>query len=201
MDNVIEQFGQRWQGGGGKFIYVNNAWALSRELEGIIAAYTDEQQSSRQELMPIAVSGYLPGWTEDDMKSLLPSAQVFFWRQGDDPRIFRERCAQAVIGMSSCLWASADAGSIAVSATEDTSLLPTLLPPVHIVLLRASQIVPTFQEAMAQMYQQAQTEKHWPSLLKIIAGPSMTGDIEGQLIMGVHGPQDVYAVVVDEEEP
>jgi L-lactate dehydrogenase complex protein LldG len=36
-----------------------------------------------------------------------------------------------------------------------------------------------------------------PSLLTLATGPSRTADIEKTLVVGVHGPKEVYCFVVD----
>jgi L-lactate utilization protein LutC len=102
------------------------------------------------------------------------------------------------LGITGCAWAAADAGSVCLYSQKDSSLLPSLLPPIHVVLIAKDQIVLSFHEGMGKLYQDAHDQGLWPSLVKIVAGPSMTADIEGQLILGVHGPRDIYAVIIDD---
>jgi L-lactate dehydrogenase complex protein LldG len=38
---------------------------------------------------------------------------------------------------------------------------------------------------------------HFPSLLTFATGPSRTADIEKTLVVGVHGPKEVYLFLVE----
>jgi L-lactate dehydrogenase complex protein LldG len=41
----------------------------------------------------------------------------------------------------------------------------------------------------------------FPSLLTFATGPSRTADIEKTLVVGVHGPKEVYCFLVDDTSP
>jgi L-lactate dehydrogenase complex protein LldG len=43
---------------------------------------------------------------------------------------------------------------------------------------------------------QARHGKDMPSMLSFITGPSRTGDIERILVLGAHGPKELYLVLV-----
>jgi len=58
------------------------------------------------------------------------------------------------------------------------------------------QIVPDLVTAMA--FLRKRYDKHWPSALSVITGPSRTADIELTLTRGVHGPKEVHAIFVDQ---
>jgi L-lactate dehydrogenase complex protein LldG len=40
--------------------------------------------------------------------------------------------------------------------------------------------------------------QYLPSLISFATGPSRTADIEKTLVVGVHGPKEVYCFVIDE---
>ena len=42
--------------------------------------------------------------------------------------------------------------------------------------------------------------KNTPSMISLITGPSRTADIEKTLILGAHGPKDLYVFLVDDSE-
>jgi L-lactate dehydrogenase complex protein LldG len=49
---------------------------------------------------------------------------------------------------------------------------------------------------MAIAQTQARHGSRLPSMLSFITGPSRTGDIERILVLGAHGPKELYLVLV-----
>ena len=69
-----------------------------------------------------------------------------------------------------------------------------MLPPVHVVVAAPEQIVATLADAF-----DALRERHgeaFPSMLSFITGPSRTGDIERILVLGAHGPKELFVILV-----
>jgi L-lactate dehydrogenase complex protein LldG len=71
-----------------------------------------------------------------------------------------------------------------------------LLPPVHIAIAWRSQILPDLFDLFPSGAAGAQ-EADLPSCWSLITGPSKTGDIELRLVTGVHGPGEVYVVLIE----
>jgi L-lactate utilization protein LutC len=111
------------------------------------------------------------------------------WGSRED---MRQVATTAVLGITGCAWAVAVTGSVALYASETTGLWPSILPPAHLVLVARQRIVRTVAEGLRQM-----AGAPLPPLFKIVTGPSMTADIEGTLVIGVHGPGRVGAIVYD----
>jgi hypothetical protein len=93
-------------------------------------------------------------------------------------------------------WAVADTGTVAVYGSASSALWPTLLPPVHVTVVYARQLVETVAEGLAILAADARARGGLPPMVKLISGPSSTADIEGQLWVGVHGPAQVGVVLV-----
>ncbi len=68
----------------------------------------------------------------------------------------------------------------------------SLVPPLHIALLNASQIYDNLYQA------QQDWPKPMPSNLLLISGPSKTADIEQVLAYGAHGPKDLIVLIVED---
>jgi len=66
----------------------------------------------------------------------------------------------------------------------------TLLPDVHVCVVRASQVQGTVPEAVAVLGEHPERPQTW------VAGPSATSDIELVRVDGVHGPRTLCVVVV-----
>jgi L-lactate dehydrogenase complex protein LldG len=65
---------------------------------------------------------------------------------------------------------------------------------VHVVVARVDQVVPDLAAALEQV--RARHGDRMPSMLSFITGPSRTGDIERILVLGAHGPKELYLVLV-----
>lgn len=66
-----------------------------------------------------------------------------------------------------------------------------IIPPAHVCLVRATDIVATIEEAI-----RLQAAGPHPSNVSWVSGPSRTADLEMQLTIGVHGPKRVDVIVV-----
>ncbi|MDW8141789.1 MAG: lactate utilization protein [Candidatus Bipolaricaulota bacterium] len=102
--------------------------------------------------------------------------------------------ARADVGISGADLAIAETGSLVLGGRMGDWELVTALPPVHVALVRTSQIVATLAEGFA-LCEQRLREAHQNFLF--ITGPSRTADIELTPVIGVHGPQELLVFVLD----
>jgi L-lactate dehydrogenase complex protein LldG len=105
----------------------------------------------------------------------------------------REAMLAAGVGISSAMVAVAETGTLALASGPGAERVVSLLPPVHIAIIEAEQIVPDLFDLFAMMQESAPT---MPSNWVLITGPSKTGDLELKLTTGVHGPGDWHVLVV-----
>jgi len=99
------------------------------------------------------------------------------------------------LGVTGCDCLVAQTGSIIVSTVSAGGRALSVLPTVHLVIARREQIVPDLASAMALL--RKRYDKHWPSALSVITGPSRTADIEKILVMGAHGPKRLALYFAD----
>ena len=93
-------------------------------------------------------------------------------------------------GVSEALYGLAATGSVVLAASPDEPRARSLLPAVHVSLLRRERILPGLPELFAAL------GRELPSSLAIVTGPSRSADIEQQLVVGVHGPGEVHVVLL-----
>ncbi len=108
--------------------------------------------------------------------------------------ISRERANQARIGISQVDWALADTGTLVQDASAIDKRLVSTLPAIHIALLPSSAVFPD----MASWLPNADPKN--AGYISMITGPSRTADIERVLTIGVHGPERLVIICVDELE-
>jgi len=108
----------------------------------------------------------------------------------------RERLRQAALaadaGVCSADFGVAETGSLALLARPGQGRSISLLPPIHVAVLEAGDVV----LELAELFEKAEG-RGIPSALTLITGPSRTGDIELVLTVGVHGPGELHLVLID----
>ncbi len=108
----------------------------------------------------------------------------------------RAACATADFGITSADFALADTGTFVMLSSPKEARLISLLPPVHIGVFPANRLLPNLDELFTRVPKPADQT----SSMVLITGPSRTADIEQILVRGVHGPGEIYAVIVEEGE-
>ena len=89
--------------------------------------------------------------------------------------------------------ALAETGTLVCCADAGHSRGLSLVPPIHIAIVRRSDILPDMLDYWANVRRAAVPS---PSSQVFITGPSKTSDIEGVLITGVHGPTQVHILLI-----
>ena len=96
------------------------------------------------------------------------------------------------IGITGAYGALADTGSLMMVSGPGRGRIASLLPPTHVAVISADQLWPTLGHFLAANPAVADAGSN----VLAITGPSRTGDIEGTLVLGVHGPGDLHVVIV-----
>ncbi len=109
---------------------------------------------------------------------------------GHDREQSRALCAQCGFGITGAALALAETGTLVMRANTEEARLISLLPPVHIAVVRKEQLIVDLDELLAKIPKPVEDS----SSLVLITGPSRTGDIEQILVRGVHGPGVVHVV-------
>ena len=107
----------------------------------------------------------------------------------------REDLLAADAGVTVAAFALADTGTLALVASPDDHRLDSLVPPVHVALVRADTLVADLAAAVARLGAEHTFLDH--SCVVLVRGPSRTADIELTLTVGVHGPGRVYVIIAD----
>ena len=101
------------------------------------------------------------------------------------------------VGISQAQAGIAETGTLLLDSSRERHRLVSLVPPVHIAIINASQIVETLGEALAML----RREHKVSPIVTLVTGPSRTADIELTLAIGVHGPQELFVIVNQDLRP
>ena len=103
-----------------------------------------------------------------------------------------ETCDVALTG---CELLIARTGSIVMSAAQPSGRTPSVYAPVHICIAYTGQLVYDLKDGIQKL-----KEKYsiLPSLITFATGPSRTADIEKTLVVGVHGPAEVFVLLIED---
>ena len=88
----------------------------------------------------------------------------------------------------------AESGTIIQVSGPDNPTTLNFLPEVHIVVLEASAIFASYEEAWTKL-RQAFGEGVMPRTVNMISGPSRTGDIEQTIVRPAHGPKNMHVII------
>ncbi len=106
------------------------------------------------------------------------------------------RAAELCVGLTVAELAIAESGTLLVGGEPGGWGLATILPWVHIAVLRARDIAPDIATAFEEFgLRFAAGQRNWVW----ISGPSRTADIVQQLVMGIHGPNALHVIIVGDE--
>lgn len=102
---------------------------------------------------------------------------------------------QAEIGLTLCEALVARNGNIVVSNSTSAGRRLSIYPHAHIVLAYTSQLTVDIKDALAML--KSKYGENVPSMISFITGPSRTADIEKTLVMGAHGPKELYVFLLE----
>lgn len=90
--------------------------------------------------------------------------------------------------------AVAETGSLVCTSGAGRKRGLSLIPPVHVAVVRAADVVADLLDLWPRL---RSVDGLMPAGVALITGPSKTADIEGILVTGVHGPEQVFVLVVN----
>lgn len=97
----------------------------------------------------------------------------------------------------------AETGTLVTYSGPENPTTLNFLPPVHIAVLNVSDIEGSYEDVWAKLRTKLkdkdQSINFIPRTVNFITGPSRTGDIQQTLLLGIHGPQRLHIVLVDED--
>jgi L-lactate dehydrogenase complex protein LldG len=110
-------------------------------------------------------------------------------------RLVKTGLADCDVSITGCECLVARTGTMVMSAAQQSGRTTSVYAPIHICIAFTNQLVYDIKDAL-----QLVKDKYGntlPSLITFATGPSRTADIEKTLVVGVHGPKEVYLFLVE----
>lgn len=101
-------------------------------------------------------------------------------------------CDASITG---CELLIARTGSLLMTSAQTSGRTVSVYAPIHICIAYTSQLVYDIKEGLLNLKEKYAGKL--PSLITLATGPSRTADIEKTLVVGVHGPAEVYVFLVE----
>lgn len=166
-------FAQEFSKVSGKFVYCENEEDLRSNLVELI------KENKWQDIFCL----------DAELQNILKESEIPFLSE-------EANFTQTSVGITKCEFLISRLGSIMVSSRQVSGRRLNVFPEIHLVVAGTSQIVPDLKDALKKL--QEKYSDNLPSMISVITGPSRTADIEKTLVMGAHGPKQLYLFLIDE---
>lgn len=181
------------------------ARAASLDHAGQIALFMAEAEAVQTTIARVAHATDVPGAVADYLSSQnLPARLVMT----PDPKLdaipwaarplleLRRGVAEDgdAAGITGAFAAVAETGTLMLISGAETPTRNNFLPDTHIVVLRASEVVASYEDGWDRL----RAKGPMPRTVNFISGPSRTGDIEQRMVLGAHGPRRLHIVLIDD---
>ena len=121
---------------------------------------------------------------ETDIQEILLKSSIPYTSSPED-------MPQVKVSATGCEFIVARLGTILVSSQQTKSRKIICFPPVHIVIAPISKLVYDLSNALEAL-EKKYSAGNYPVMVSLITGPSRTADIEKTLILGAHGPKELF---------
>jgi len=118
------------------------------------------------------------------------------WKEAwDIERSFGPAVPSDKASLSRAVIGAAETGTLFLVSGKDNPTTLALLPETHMVLISASDIVGSYEEAWDRL-RAVFGSGALPRSVNLIGGPSRTADIEQTIVRGAHGPRRLHVLIL-----
>lgn len=172
VDDMAVQFAQEFTKLQGKFVFCADEDDLSQQLLELAATRNWTKIVCREEKLQTAL------------------------QQHKFPVTFYDQLSDCDVSITTCESLVSRTGTMVLSTANESGRTTSVYAPVHICVAYTSQLVYDLKDALQQLKEKY--SGHLPSFITFATGPSRTADIEKTLVVGVHGPKEVFVFLVEE---
>lgn len=126
---------------------------------------------------------FLDGVDKDELAKEFPGLKF---------NVTRDLAEKSKIGVTQMNWGLANTGTVAQNSSDPRQRLASTLPWIHMAIIGTGQLLPDLPALLETV------DPKDAAYLALITGPSRTADIERVLTIGVHGPERLIIVCIDD---
>ncbi len=145
--------------------------------------------------VPTAVAAYLRSHSLPTSAVCWPDFAVLPWQAAGLDVQARPAVGDDKVGVTGCYSAIAETGTLMMHSGAATPLTSSLLPDIHIAIVRKSRLVRCMEDAWDLLRSEL---GDLPRQVAFVSGPSRTADIEMTMVLGIHGPYRVHVILVND---
>ena len=182
-DSLVKMFSERLESVGGNCVVARDEDQAARLLTQIISDLNQNGAAKRVAVSDAPLLSALTRGIAVEELDVSPAVAKLF---------------DYDVGVTTTQTAIAETGTLILEAEKEQNRLISLLPPVHIAIMRSEDICLTIGDALARL--RGDGKKKMSRAITFITGPSRTADIELTLTVGVHGPKELYVIIIKNDE-
>lgn len=174
-EDLAVQFADNFTALQGKFVFCSDERELVQQLQQLVASSMWKAVVCR----------------ELSLQSMLQSKGFDF--------SFHDNLSDCDAAITSCELLVSRTGTMVLSTSNESGRTASVYAPVHICIAYTEQLVYDLKDAIQQLREKYGDQL--PSFISFATGPSRTADIEKTLVVGVHGPKEVFVFLIDKPKP
>jgi L-lactate dehydrogenase complex protein LldG len=169
---ILETFARNFTEAGGQFVFCDNKFDYIDKFLTLI---------ERKKIKTILCQ-------EDDLQLQLKDSGISYTDDKNLPE-------KSSISLTSCESLIARTGSVLVSSSKNGRAV-TIFPSIQIVVGFTSQVVMELKDAMQLV--KNRYGRNTPGMLCFTTGPSRSTAIDNELVIGAHGPKELFVFLIDD---
>jgi L-lactate dehydrogenase complex protein LldG len=170
-DDMAVIFAEAFSKLDGKFIYVDNHAELTATLLSVLQKFNLQKTYCAEEQLLQTLTKH--GWQRPTYSDL----------------------ATCDVAITSCEALVGRTGTIVLSSALPQGRTASVYAPIHITIAYMDQMVYDIKDALVMLKEKYHNQI--PSFITFASGPSRTADIEKTLVKGIHGPKEVFCILVE----
>ena len=171
VDDMAVQFAQEFTKLQGKFVFCTDEKDMVQQLQQLSAARSWHKIVCR----------------EKKLQTIL--------YQHEFPVTFHYELADCDVSFTTCELLVSRTGTMVLSTANESGRTTSVYAPIHICIAYTNQLVYDLKDALQLLKEKY--KGRLPSFISFATGPSRTADIEKTLVVGVHGPKEVFVFLIE----